>query len=174
MIPEEPCSRNTPNLDSLHASGAVALWLGALCSAPFESPGENWLRPIVPTVRIGTVIHQPLNHFRVPRDPAGFRHDKQSAATASSIDYAVANRAFVLDLESHASTGRAGGTAPRDGDDKLIERVFAELDPLFDAYGWADDEFSWTNETCVGRRWPRVAATRCGAGANGRCVGGAW
>ena len=87
-----------------------------------------------------------LNHYRVPKDPSGFLHDKQSNATRSSIDYVVQQNAFVLDLESHSSR-KAGATAPWGVDDQLIERVFSTLDPLFDAFGWADDEFSWTNET---------------------------
>ena len=88
-----------------------------------------------------------LNHFRVRNDPLQFQFDKQANATASSIDYIVQQNAFVLDLESHSANASKGGTAPRDADDALIERVFAQLDPLFDAYGWAEDEFSWTNAT---------------------------
>ena len=86
-----------------------------------------------------------LNHYRVANDPTGDRFDKQSPATASSIDYIIMRNAFVLDLEAHAASGH--GTAPRNADDDLIEKVFSQLDPLFDAYGWADDEFAWTNET---------------------------
>ena len=53
-----------------------------------------------------------LNHYRVPDDPEGFLHDKQANATASSIDYAVQKRAFVLDLESHSSSEPSGTTSP--------------------------------------------------------------
>lgn len=94
-----------------------------------------------------------LNRYRVSSDPIGFRFDKQSPATASSIDYIVQQKAFVLDLETHdaSQTGCNGkpcnDTAPWDEDDELVERVFSRLAPLFDAYGWSDDEFSWTNIT---------------------------
>lgn len=97
--------------------------------------------------RAATDIVFNLNHYRVSLDPFVDRHDHQSPATASSIDYIIMKNAFVLDLESHAASGH--GTAPRNADDSLIERVFSRLDPLFDAYGWADDEFAWTNETSV-------------------------
>ena len=32
-------------------------------------------------------------------------------------------------------------------DEALMERIFRTMDPLFSAYGWTDDEFSWTNLT---------------------------
>lgn len=94
-----------------------------------------------------------LNRYRVTGDPLEFRTDKQSPATASSIDYIVQQNAFVLDLETHdaSQTGCNGkpcnDTAPWNQDDELVEKVFAQLAPLFDAYGWSDDEFSWTNMT---------------------------
>ena len=87
-----------------------------------------------------------LNHYRVEADPTMFLHDKQSNATRSSIDYIVQQNAFVLDLESHSSK-KQGETAPWNKDDELIQKVMKSLVPLFDAYGWSDDEFSWTNET---------------------------
>lgn len=54
--------------------------------------------------------------------------------------------AFFLDLESHSSSSK-GRTAPWSQDDEFIQQIFVHMEPLFDAYGWADDEFSWTNET---------------------------
>ena len=86
-----------------------------------------------------------LNRYRVVEDPQPFRNDKQSPATASSLDYALQQRAFVVDLESHAAVGNS--TAPWGADDKLLEQILSSLAPLFDAYGWSDDEFSWTNIT---------------------------
>eukprot|EP00937_MAST-01D_sp_MAST-1D-sp2_P005768 g5768.t1 len=90
-----------------------------------------------------------LNHYRARGDPLPFLGDKQSNATVTSADYAVQQGAFVMDLESHSADPKAGQTAPKNADDALIERVFGAMDPLFDAYGWADDEFSWTNMTSV-------------------------
>ena len=58
-----------------------------------------------------------LNHYRTPDDPDEFLFDRQSNATASSIDYVVQQNAFVIDLESHSTSARgqtgrmAGGTA---------------------------------------------------------------
>ena len=104
----------------------------------------NWaIETLLPHSSKKTVFN--LNRYRVSSDPKRFLKDPQSNATASSIDYIIQQNAFVLDLESHSSDGHS--TAPRNADDALIERVFSSLDPLFDAYGWADDEFSWTNET---------------------------
>ena len=105
----------------------------------------DWaIRTLLPQSSKKTVLN--LNHYRVPtKDPKGFLNDPQSNATASSIDYNIQQNAFMLDLESHSSDGHS--TAPQNADDGLIERVFSALEPLFDAYGWSDDEFSWTNET---------------------------
>ena len=105
----------------------------------------NWaVSKLLPKSSKKTIFN--LNHFRVAVDPLPFKHDKQSNATASSIDYAVQQNAFVLDLESHSSSPK-GGTAPWSQDDEFIQEIFGHMDPLFDAYGWADDEFSWTNIT---------------------------
>ena len=106
----------------------------------------DWaIRSLLPSSSKAVVFN--LNKYRVAGDPVAFLHDKQSNATALSIDYVVQQNAFVMDLESHDSAAGNRWTRPWNGDDELIERVFAALEPLFDAYGWADDEFSWTNET---------------------------
>ena len=101
-----------------------------------------------------------LNHYRVVgKDPTGELFDKQSRATAASIDYIVQQNAFVLDLEAHTDTGSSASkhvtppllsTAPQNEDDQLLQRIFRQLDPLFDAFGWANDEFAWTNATSRG------------------------
>lgn len=82
-----------------------------------------------------------LNRFRVSADPARIRNDPQSNATIASIDYAVQQHAFVLDLETHLPPGDGGGN-----DDVLVQEVLARLAPLFSAYGWSY-EYSWTNLT---------------------------
>ena len=110
-----------------------------------EGGSVNWaVSKLLPKSSKKTIFN--LNHFRVAVDPLPFKHDKQSNATASSIDYAVQQNAFVLDLESHSSSPKCG-TAPWSQDDEFIQEIFGHMDPLFDAYGWADDEFSWTNIT---------------------------
>jgi hypothetical protein len=118
-----------------------------------RSRREAWdwaIRTLLPKSNRSIVYN--LNRFRTAADPLGFQTDKQSPATASSLDYAITRNAFVIDLESHAAPGTDAthSTAPWNYDDELITRVFGQLDPLFDAYGWADDEFSWTNETTHG------------------------
>ena len=47
-----------------------------------------------------------------------------------------------MDLETH--------TWLRTQDDAFVDEIFSAMDDLFSAYGWADDEFSWTNATTVG------------------------
>jgi hypothetical protein len=60
-------------------------------------------------------------------------------------------RAFFLDLETHldpqTSPTHPGFAAPRNEDDVWVERAFSRLDPLFQAVGWSDDEYSWVNAT---------------------------
>lgn len=64
--------------------------------------------------------------------------DPQSHATLANLDYAVMNNAFVSDLK------------PDDPEDlALLMEIFARLDPLFDAYGWAHDEHAWTHAVSV-------------------------
>ena len=41
-------------------------------------------------------------------------------------------------------------TCPYDLDARMIDQVFAQLDPLFVAYGGAQSEFRWINQTSVG------------------------
>ena len=65
--------------------------------------------------------------------------DPQSNATLGNLDLAVQTRAFVMDLD------------PADPADlALISQIFLELDPLFDAYGWAHDEHAWTEAVSRG------------------------
>ena len=47
------------------------------------------------------------------------------------------NGAFVMDLDPVA-------------DLDLMMEIFGHLDPLFDAYGWAADEHSWTHAVSTG------------------------
>lgn len=103
-------------------------------------PAWDWaIETLLPKASKNIVFN--LNRFRVPSDPVGIQRDPQSNATITTIDYAVQQRAFVLDLETHLPAGSRGGD-----DDALVERVFAQMLPLFSAYGWSY-EYSWTNVT---------------------------
>ena len=77
-----------------------------------------------------------LYHF----DPR-YKSDPQSNATLAKVnlDLAVQNGAFVLDLRPEDPAGGA-----------LLAEIFAQLDPLFDAYGWAHDEHAWTEAVSKG------------------------
>ena len=57
----------------------------------------------------------------------------------ANLDLAIQNGAFVIDL------------MPDDPDDAaLLAEIFGQLEPLFDAYGWARDEHAWTRAVSVG------------------------
>ena len=65
--------------------------------------------------------------------------DPQSNATLGNLDLAIQNTAFIFDLN------------PDDADDlAFMQTIFSKLDPLFDAYGWYDDEHAWTRAVSVG------------------------
>eukprot|EP00931_Biecheleriopsis_adriatica_P102528 TRINITY_DN77484_c0_g1_i1.p1 TRINITY_DN77484_c0_g1~~TRINITY_DN77484_c0_g1_i1.p1 ORF type:complete len:600 (+),score=107.81 TRINITY_DN77484_c0_g1_i1:26-1801(+) len=105
-----------------------------------RSSAWDWaIEMLLPQASKHTIFN--LNRFRQPFDPDFILHDPQSNATITTIDYAVQQRAFVLDMETHLPPGRGGAD-----DDALIERVFSKLEPLFSAYGWSY-EYSWTNLT---------------------------
>ena len=70
-------------------------------------------------------------------DPAATT-DPQSHATLANLDYAVMSKAFVTDLRPDVPA-----------DNKLLAEIFAQLNPLFDAYGWAHNEHAWTQTVSV-------------------------
>jgi hypothetical protein len=69
--------------------------------------------------------------------PKSYMSDPQSNATLGNLDYAVQQRAFVTDLDP-------------DADAALLAEVFSQLNPLFDAFGWAHNEHSWTHDVSIG------------------------
>ena len=89
---------------------------------------------LLPRTSSETVMN--LNKYRVATDPPEFLVDPQSNATLTSADYAVSQKAFVLDLESHLTN--------LTWDDSMLDRVFDHYEPLFGAYGWNVDETPWT------------------------------
>jgi len=76
--------------------------------------------------------------FNVYRYSPNAESDPQSHATLANLDYAIAKNLFVMDLQPNDSA-----------DSALIKEIFARLDPLFDAYGWAHDEHAWTQTVSV-------------------------
>ena len=65
--------------------------------------------------------------------------DPQSNATVANLDYAISQHAFITDLK------------PDDDEEhEILTRVFDEMLPLFDAFGWAHDEHSWTESVTLG------------------------
>ena len=74
-----------------------------------------------------------LYHF----DPR-YKSDPQSNATLGNLDLAIQNNAFVMDLN------------PDEREDlQFMESIFAEMNDLFDAYGWAHNEHEWTRTVSV-------------------------
>ena len=69
----------------------------------------------------------------------------------ATVDYAVAQNMFVLDLEPHCGPVQRKHSRCTShawtNDDELIMEVFSKLDPMFSAFGWGASEFAWTNET---------------------------
>lgn len=95
-----------------------------------------------------------LNRWRTEDDPESAKTDPQSPATASTIDYAVQQGAFVMDLETRVSDADhkgQGAHRPQHLDDEaIIEEIYhTHMEPLFSAYGWGNYEYSWTNITSV-------------------------
>ena len=58
--------------------------------------------------------------------------------------------AFVMDFAVDCVGKPSVTTCPYDDDARMTDEVFAQLDPLFVAYGWGDSEFKWINQTSVG------------------------
>jgi hypothetical protein len=75
-----------------------------------------------------------LYHF----DPMA-NSDPQSHATLANVDYAIMSKAFVMDLQPDVAS-----------DNALMAEIFAKLDPLFDAFGWAHNEHACTQAVSVG------------------------
>ena len=77
--------------------------------------------------------------YNVFRDTVHYLDDAQSHATLASADYAVLYGGFVTDL------------VPSDAnDDALLRQALVQhMEPLYDAFGWAHDEHSWTRTVCT-------------------------
>ena len=72
-----------------------------------------------------------LNHFG--------EGGAQADATLGNLDHAVQHTAFVMDLK------------PQDAEDvAFMQEIFKSMNPLFDAYGWANDEHEWTRQVSIG------------------------
>jgi hypothetical protein len=98
-----------------------------------------------------TIVYN-LNRYRFP----GSRPEHPSGSTAwgpatlIDIDYAVQQNAFVMDFAVDCVGKPDVTTCPYDQDARMTDEVFAQLDPLFVAYGWHVSEFKWVNATGVG------------------------
>ena len=63
-----------------------------------------------------------------------YSSDPQSNATVANLDYAVSVKSFIIDLD------------PNNAEDvELLQIIFTKQTPLFDAFGWAYDEYAWTD-----------------------------
>jgi hypothetical protein len=92
---------------------------------------------LLPKASKATVFN--IYHYGDTSKKDWYKHDPQSNATVGNLDYAVASKAFVTDLD------------PDDKDDAaLLVEIFGRLDPLFDAFGWAHNEHSWTRAVSRG------------------------
>ena len=61
--------------------------------------------------------------------------DPQSNATLANIDWAVQQKAFIMNFKT---TGN-----PATSVNPLFSQALASMEPLFSAYGWTDDEFGF-------------------------------
>jgi len=101
------------------------------------SAWEYAVKTLLPKSSNATVMN--LYH-----DDAESMHDPQANATLSSLDYAVARNAFILDLQPSATSGDH-----EDDPAKLKAVLESHMAPLFDAFGWAHDEHAWTQAVSV-------------------------
>jgi len=117
----------------------LAVDLRLLLAGKSRTQAWEWaLATLLPHAARDVVVN--LNRYRASEDPWREKLDPQDAATVHCVDYAVQRRAFVVDLEPR-------GAARRGADDALLDALLSRLDPLFDAFGWAAEEFTWVNAT---------------------------
>eukprot|EP00928_Gymnodinium_smaydae_P081607 TRINITY_DN65093_c0_g1_i1.p1 TRINITY_DN65093_c0_g1~~TRINITY_DN65093_c0_g1_i1.p1 ORF type:complete len:650 (+),score=107.54 TRINITY_DN65093_c0_g1_i1:243-1952(+) len=86
--------------------------------------------------------------------------DAQSNATLSNVDWAVQQKAFIMNFKT---TGN-----PADKVNPLFSKALANMDPLFSAYGWTDEEFGfvWMAESSgAGPDGTKNASSSGGGGA---------
>ena len=130
-------------------------------AAPFASREDAYafaLTELLPRTSKTTFYN--LNKYRVATDPEAWRTDPQSNATLTSADYAVQQRAMVVDLETHLASQPLRPVVDPDllpdWDDAMLydfltadgeDGASPHLSPLFGAFGWSSDETSWTNHT---------------------------
>ena len=125
----------TPNLRTAYVCLDVLPIRKDLTTMPeVQNRSAAWawaVRTLLPRSNRSMVYN--MYHF----DPRALT-DPQSNATVANLDYAIQQRAFVVDLK------------PDDVDDlNMLTNIFDQLDDLFDAFGWAHDEHAWTRAVSV-------------------------
>lgn len=85
--------------------------------------------------------------------------DPQSNATLANIDFAVQQKAFIMNFKT---TGN-----PAKEVNPLFSRALAKMDPLFSAYGWTDNEFGFVWMTQSSGASPNGTADDAAAGGGG-------
>ena len=86
--------------------------------------------------------------------------DPQSNATLANVDWAVQQKAFIMNFKTSGNPAKAVNP--------LFRRALAGMEPLFSAYGWTDDEFGfvWMTESSgAGPDGTKDAAAAGGGGA---------
>jgi len=85
--------------------------------------------------------------------------DPQSNATLANIDYAVQQRAFIMNF---ATPGN-----PATEVNPLFAAALANMEPLFSVYGWSDNEFGLVWMTTQSGASPNGTANNAAAGGGG-------
>jgi len=71
--------------------------------------------------------------FNIYHYDSHYNSDPQSNATVANLDYAISVNAFIMDL------------VPDNKEDiHLLNEIFEKQSPIFDAFGWANNEYAWT------------------------------
>ena len=85
--------------------------------------------------------------------------DPQSNATLANIDWAVQQKAFVMNFRTAGNPAAAVNP--------LFSRALANMEPLFSAYGWTDNEFGFVWMTSSSGASPSGNPNAAAAGGGG-------